>query len=222
MHADGGKDRVNRKGKGKKRACAAQQGRYQFAALRLLETRRPPKALMSVHGGGGRSRDGSLGSGDGVGNVAGVCSMSSKGYGGAESRIPRSDAEVVPRDAIGQLIKCCWALVPDEIVPFDGGGSQSTLGGEAVVVGVRDGDVVGKRAEAEAVARAILGLELKSSRVEREQGVASGAFVGDGRVCTREGEALLAVVEFLAGGACMEVRSSKGGRQDVFDVPVEV
>lgn len=197
---DGG-DVDRGKGKRKKRARTPLSGRYQFAPLRLLEARRPSRGTTSSDGDGRGSSAGfrSGGSGNGV-------SKGGNGYGGAGWE------GVVPRDAIGQLLKCCWALVPLSI-GVEPGGSQwpreataAAAGGGRVVTA--DG-VTGKQVEAEAIAHAVLGLG--PSWLEEDRGAAgrnakpTRGFVGAVGASTPEGEALLAVVAFLASGGIMEV-----------------
>ncbi|CAM9282774.1 unnamed protein product [Ectocarpus fasciculatus] len=157
--------------KGKHKARRRRGGRFQLVPLRLLEERGAS--------GGGHSFGGKNSGGKGP-----VIVRNGRGRG------------VVPRDAIGQLLKCCWALVP-------AGGSTGTDvpddSAHGTVVSVPE-----KRAEAEAVARAVLGAgsRRRSEGGGRERGGRSS--VGRVNVDTREGEALVAVVEFLQGGGTME------------------
>lgn len=110
---------------------------------------------------------------------------------------------MVPRDAVGQLLKCCWALVPAVEKPFAEMGAPC----DDDACG-RGASGPGKRAEAEAIARAVLGRSKRMRDGERGEGGGGEKSAKSGlglRVCTREGEALLAVVEFLKGGGGMEV-----------------
>lgn len=165
----GGAGGVSR-GKGKQRARRRRGGRFLLVPLRLLEE----PVVSSTGHRLGEKHSGGRGRGV-VGNV--------RGRG------------VVARDAIGQLLKCCWALVP----ALEEATETSTLGGShmRVVHGP------GKRAETEAIARAVLGSERRRSW-EGEGGARGLAKNGHG-VSTREAEALVAVVEFLQRGGGMEV-----------------
>lgn len=123
-------------------------------------------------------------------------------HGQPNARPPRGRNGVVSRDAIGHLVKCCWALVPHSEGSLDvslGCGSSAGHGGR-VMAGP------GKRAETEAIARAVLG-SVGSAAAGFECGKEKGEMMStSGGVCTREGEALVAVVEFLERGGAMEVR----------------
>lgn len=190
------------KGKGKKLSRVLIAGRYQFAPLRLLEGRRPSTGPTGSEGGGRGSSTGLRygGSGNGI-------SKSAHGYGGAGWEA------VVPRDAIGQLLKCCWALVPLSTGVERGGSKWPSEAAARAAAGgaiLAPGDAAtGKQAEAEVVARAVLGLG--PSWLEGDRGAPGRAgkptrgFVGAIGAGTLEGEALLAVVEFLASGGVMEV-----------------
>lgn len=172
-HSGGGADGASR-GKGKQRARRRRGGRFLLVPLRLLEER---VASSTDHSLGGKN---SGGRGHGVvGNV--------RGRG------------VVAKDAIGQLLKCCWALVPALAESTDTGAPGDAH--ERVIPGP------GKRAEAEAIARAVLGADRRRSG--RGEGGERLAQSGHG-VCTREGGALVAVVEFLQGGGGMEVSLLRG------------
>ncbi|CBN77360.1 expressed unknown protein [Ectocarpus siliculosus] len=157
--------------KGKHKARRRRGGRFQLVPLRLLEERGAS--------GGGHSFGGKSSRGKGPGIV-----RNGRGRG------------VVPRDAIGQLLKCCWALVP-------AGGPTGTDvpddGAHGTIMPVPE-----KRAEAEAIARMLLGAgsRRRSEGGGRERG--GRPSVGRVSVDTREGEALVAVVEFLQGGGTME------------------
>lgn len=108
---------------------------------------------------------------------------------------------VVARDPIGHLLKCCWALVPALE------GSTEAERGDDAHGRVTSGP--GKREEAEAIARAVLG-------AGRRRSGEGGRLAKSGlEVRTREGEALVAVVDFLQRGGGMEVRrfSKKGTNQ---------
>lgn len=168
-------DRRRGKGKGKERARRRRSGRVQLVPLRLLEERGPFGKDHNLGAGGGRSR------GDGI-------TRNVRGQG------------VIPRDAIGQLLKCCWALVParEESTTTESRGGAN----ERVVPGA------GKRAEAEAIARAVLG-EKKRKKDAGERREGGQITAGAPAVCTREGEALVAVVEFLQGGGGMKVRKQR-------------
>lgn len=115
-----------------------------------------------------------------------------KGHGVVRSAHGRG---VVARDPIGHLLQCCWALVPalegsTEAVPGDDAHRRAMSG-------------PGKREEAEAIARAVLGAWPGRRRIGEGEGgrlAKSGA-----EVRTREGEALVAVVDFLQRGGGMEV-----------------
>ncbi|CAM9888917.1 unnamed protein product [Ectocarpus sp. 4 AP-2014] len=163
-------DSLSRK-KGKHKARRRRGGRFQLVPLRLLEER-------GASGGGHRF---------------GGKSSRDKGPGIVRNGHGRG---VVPRDAIGQLLKCCWALVP-------AGGPTGTDvpddGAHGTIVSVPE-----KRAEVEAIARAVLGAgnRRRSEGGGRERG--GRPSVGRVSVDTREGEALVAVVEFLQGGGAME------------------
>lgn len=160
--------------KGKQKARSRQQpaGRFQLVPLRLLEDRAVP-VYSNRSGSGGDN---------------GLCGSfrrnSTALYSG--KRLSGHGKGIVPRDAIGHLLKCCWALVPD----FEESSSGKGVTGE------------GKRVEAEAVARAILGVRVRR-RGGRRRGVAT---ISEGMVRTPEGEALLSVVEFFENGGRMEVR----------------
>lgn len=123
-------------------------------------------------------------------------------HGQPNARPPSGRDGVVARDAIGHLVKCCWALVPHSECSLDvsvGGGSSAGHGGR-----VMGGP--GKRAETEAIARAVLGSKGTAAagfECRKERGEIMST---SGGVCTREGEALVAVVEFLERGGAMEVR----------------
>lgn len=178
----GGAD-VPSRGKGKQRARPRQGGRFQLVPLRLLGEHRPSSKGQSFRGVAG----GGSGGGGGYGH----------GSGHRNARHARWRG-VIPRDAIGPLLKCCWSLVP----VLEGSTEASA--------GVGHGRVTagpGKRAEAEAIARAVLGAggARKGTRGGR------GATAGGVEVCTREGEALVAVVEFLEGGGGMEVSHARAG-----------
>lgn len=165
--------------KGKKKVRRRRGGRFQFVPLRLLEEYGTSSKSHAIVGGG------SSGVGRGLDN----------GYGSVRSVNGRG---VVPRDAIGHLLKCCWALVPALEGSIETGAGD---GHERVAVGP------GKREDAEAVARAVLGAG--SSRFGGRRGGGRRREVsthGIG-VCSPEGEALVAVVEFLEGGGSMEVSS---------------
>eukprot|EP00903_Cladosiphon_okamuranus_P013494 g12569.t1 len=111
------------------------------------------------------------------------------GKGHGVVRIARGRG-VVARDPIGHLLQCCWALVP-----AIEGSTEGVPGDEAhrtVVPGP------GKREEAEAIARAVLGAGRRRSG-EGGRPAKSGA-----EVRTREAEALVAVVDFLQRGGVME------------------
>lgn len=125
-------------------------------------------------------------------------------HGQPNARPPRGRGGVVSRDAIGHLVKCCWGLVP-----HSEGSLDVSLGGESSVGhGVRVLAGPGKRAETEAIARAVLGSA--GAAVGFECGKEKGEMTmpTTGGVCTREGEALVAVVEFLERGGAMEVRET--------------
>lgn len=101
---------------------------------------------------------------------------------------------IVSRDAIGHLLKCCWTLVPaheGSVEAREGGRGRQGRGATGP----------GKRAEAEAIARVVLG-----GGAPRDTSGEGGGRMGGVGVFTREGEALVAVVEFLEGGGGMEVR----------------
>lgn len=113
--------------------------------------------------------------------------------GGVVMRSVRGRGVVVARDPIGHLLKCCWALVPALEGSAGAAGPGDDAHGRLVVSGS------GKREIAEAVSRAVLGAGRRRSG---EWGRLAKNGLG---VCTREGEALMAVVEFLQGGGGMEV-----------------
>ena len=167
--------------KGKKKVRRRRGGRFQFVPLRLLEECGRPSKSHAIGGGGG----GGSGGDRGLDN----------GYGGVRSVNGRG---IVPRDAIGHLLKCCWALVPALEGSIETGAGD---GHERVAV------EPGKREDAEAIARVVLGSG--SSRFGGRRGGGRRREVStDGiGVCSPEGEALVAVVEFLEGGGSMEVSS---------------
>ncbi|CAM9274925.1 unnamed protein product [Laminaria digitata] len=162
--------------KGKKKVRRRRGGRFQFVPLRLLEecgTSSKSHAIVdSGGGGGGGGLDG--------------------GYGSVRSVTGRG---VVPRDAIGHLLKCCWALVPGLEGSVETGAGD---GHERVAVGP------GKREDAEAIARAVLGAGGNRKGGRRRGGGRREVSTDGVGVCTPEGEALVAVVEFLEGGGSME------------------
>lgn len=168
-HSGGGAGGVSR-GKGKQRARRRRGGRFLLVPLRLLEEPVVSSTGLRL----GEKHSGGRGRGV-VGNV--------RGRG------------VVARDAIGQLLKCCWALVP----AVEEATETSAPGGAHV----RAVSGQGKRAETEAIARAVLGSERRRSG-EGEGGARRSAKSAHG-VGTREAEALVAVVEFLQRGGGMEV-----------------
>lgn len=98
---------------------------------------------------------------------------------------------VVARDPVGHLLKCCWALVPALE------GSPAAVPGDDEHGRLMSGP--GKREEAEAIARAVLGAG------RRRSGEGGRSAKGGLEVRTREGEALVAVVDFLQRGGGMEV-----------------
>ena len=168
--------------KGKKKVRRRRGGRFQVIPLRLLEecgTSSESHANVGCGGGGGG------GGGRGVDSGYGMRSIHGRG--------------VIPRDAIGHLLKCCWALVPALEGSIETGAGS---GYEKVAVGP------GKREDAEAIARAVLGPSSRKGGRRRGGGRREVSTDGIG-VCTPEGEALIAVVEFLEGGGSMEV--SAGG-----------
>eukprot|EP00752_Nemacystus_decipiens_P007038 g6313.t1 len=121
----------------------------------------------------------------GAGRAFGENSGSGKGHGVVRNARGRG---VVARDPIGHLLKCCWALVP------------AAQAGPGPVDDAHGGVVSdpGKREEAEAIARAVLG-------TGRQRGGEGGRLAKGGlEIRTREGEALVAVVEFLQRGGGME------------------
>lgn len=181
-----------RQGKGKRKARPSQQGRYQFAPLRLLEDRRPLPTVTAR-------------------NMGTTAYLPHHAHLGAPNvpfsgRQAHRGAEVMPRDAIGQLLKCCWALIPpppiDEQITSRSADGAPLDGAAWRTFACRDAKSRAKGAkgdEAWAIARAIL----RSGTAVCSPGQGDGRFDG---VQTREGEALLSVVEFLANGACMEVK----------------
>lgn len=177
--------------KGKKKVRRRRGGRFQFVPLRLLEecgTSSKRHAIVGSGGcGGGRGLDDDYSS---------MRSVNGRG--------------VAPRDAIGHLLCCCWALVPT----LDGSIETGVGNGhDRVAVGP------GKREDAEAIARAVLGAG--SSRKEGRRRRARRREVPSNGVCTPEGEALVAVVDFLEGGGSMEVSSgSVRGSEQCRDVQV--
>lgn len=173
-HSGGGADGVSR-GKGKQRTRRQRGGRFLLVPLRLLEEHVASSTghSLSEKNSGGRGR-------------AVVGHVGRRG--------------VVARDAIGQLLKCCWALVPAL--------EEST---ETSAPGNAHGRVIsrpGKRAEVEAIARAVLWSG------QRRSGEGGGMLAKNGPgVGTREAEALVAVVEFLQRGGGMEVSLPRGDIQ---------
>ncbi|CAM9240696.1 unnamed protein product, partial [Sphacelaria rigidula] len=163
------------KSKGKKRARASRGGRYQFAPMSLLEHRQHSSTYSIDRGGNGAAGGGGRVLFNGGGNSG-----------------------IITRDAIGQLLRCCWALIPS--------------GDDARSSGIPLQPVSEQRAEAEVVARAMLGSGSLSwlERGGREQatggnGASTRSFTGgEVKAGSLEGEALLAVVEFLASGGIME------------------
>lgn len=208
------------KSKGKKRARASRGGRYQFAPMSLLEHRQHSSTYSIDRGGNGAAGGGGRVLFNGGGNsVAGSnCGNAYRGGGGGGWE------GIITRDAIGQLLRCCWALVPSGDDAVNTGGLQwphgrMTTGAAGVgpvqrSSGIPLQPVSEQRAEAEVVARAMLGSGSLSwlERGGREQatggnGASTRSFTGgEVKAGSLEGEALLAVVEFLASGGIMEVR----------------
>ena len=170
--------------KGKQKVRRRRGGRFQFVPLRLLEERGTSSESHVIVGSDGhRDLDG--------------------GYCHARNVAGRG---VIPRDAIGHLLKCCWALVP----AFEG--SIATGAGDRHE---REAVGRGKRKDTEAIARAVLGAGSRwRGRQRRPRGGRHELSTNGIGVCTPEGEALVAVVEFLEGGGRMEVSPGRRGEDD--------
>lgn len=179
-HGGSGLDRQSlhrSKGKQRARRRLRESGRYQLVPLRLLEDR----------GASGKAHGLGISTGD-------------NGSANSGSRRSRGRA-VALRDAIGQLLKACWALVsvPEEAVKTGIETRGESGQGQLAVA-------TGKRAEVNAIARTVLGAAWSAGKAGGGEGGRTGGGSSSGTgVRTREGEALVAVVEFLQGGGNMEV-----------------